>query len=120
MKKIKFLNDLAKHVWGNQAKVESTDCGQRYEVAVTSDGTVRKLIYVDPIKNGRCSIKVKYYSNSRLGHHTAEGVSNSMMGYLLEQGLVIDVITKAACYKGRTSRFGYYYVANLKCDRYWE
>lgn len=119
MKKIKFLNDLAKYVWGPQAKVEGTDCGQCYTVTVTEDGLVR-MMYVDSLKGGRCSIKIKYYADSALGHHTAARISRSMMNYLLQSDLTVDAATKAGAYRGHNSRFGYYYVANLKCDRFWE
>lgn len=118
MKKIEFLNNLAKEVWGPEAEVVYDGCGQSFDVWLNRPGGRKYLhhIWVDNLVRGRCSIKIKYYQYESM----ARRISQEMYNVLYRGPYTIDSTTKAAPFRGHTSRFGSYWVARLICDRYWD
>ena len=111
MTKIEGIQSMAKSVFGRDAIVESTDCGQRYWIKG------KGLIYVDTLKGGRVSIKIKYFTT----FYTARTVAERMWNWLYcFSGIVVDAASKADVYETLHPRVGgTVYGARLRCDKWW-
>ena len=108
MKKIEFLKKLFK-----TENVQSTDCGQRYDV----NGY---MVWVDTLGRGRISVKVKYFRTEMIAKHVAKTMYENLLN---DSELVVDAATKWDVYHPHTSgaRFpnSKIWVARLKCDKVW-
>ncbi len=108
MKKIEFI----KNVLG-ATLIESNDCGQSYYfVADWGRGNV----WVDTLKGGRVSIKVKHFRMKEAAEYVATKLYNNLLNM---SGSVVDAATKADTYKGFCARYSCGYVARLRCDKHW-
>lgn len=106
MTKIEFLKNLFL-----TEDVKSTDCGQRYWVK-------NYMVYVDNLKGGRVSIKVKFFRTEAVAVQTAITMYHNLR-YM--QGSVVDAATKWDVYHpGTSGRFPTgLWVARLRCDKHW-
>lgn len=106
MTKIDFLKKLF-----NTEDVQSSDCGQRYWAKGYQ-------VYVDNLKGGRVSIKVKFFKTEAVAVRTAITMFHNLR-YM--QGSVVDAATKWDVYQPSTcGRFPRgLWVARLRCDRHW-
>lgn len=111
MTKIEGIQSLVRSIFGKDATVESTDCGQRYWV--TGGGN----IYVDTLKGGRVSIKIKPFTNPDSAVRAAKAMWNWLYYF---SGITIDAATKADVYSTFHPRYGrILYAARLRCDKWW-
>ena len=107
MKKIEFLRNLF-----CTEEVYSSDCGQRYWVKGYQ-------VYVDNLKGGRVSIKVKFFKTEAVAVQTAITMFHNLR-YM--QGSVVDAATKWDVYQpSSASRWpaSKLWVARLRCDKHW-
>lgn len=122
MTKIEFLNDIARTMCGRHAHVESTDCGQRYTMVWPgkdkwgNDRVCRKTLWIDTLKNGRISLKVKfakYADAERMAHCLWNAVYYS-------DKYVLDAKAKADVYECYTCAYGHVgFGARLRMDKVW-
>lgn len=111
MTKIEGIQSMVKSIFGRDAVVESTDCGQRYWVK--GIGT----IYVDTLKGGRVSIKIKYFTESEEALRVAKAMWNWLYYF---SGITVDAASKADIYSTFHPRYGrVLYAARLRCDKWW-
>lgn len=113
MTKIEGINSMVQAVFGTGLKVESNGSGQCYSIAAPGYG----LIWVDVLRGGRVSIKIKYFSEWK----RALDVSAKMWYWLCNRsGIVVDAAAKADTYMTYHPRFGGpLFAARLKCDKWW-
>lgn len=106
MTKIEFLKKLFQ-----TEDVQSTDCGQRYIVK-------GYFVWVDDLKGGRVSIKVKFFKHEAVAVQTAITMYHNLV-YM--QGSIVDAATKWDVYHPDTSgRFpAGLWAARLRCDKHW-
>jgi len=111
MTKIKGIQSMVESIFGKDATVESTDCGQRYWVKG------KGLIYVDTLGGGRVSIKIKYFTT----FDNARTVAKAMWNWLYYfSGITVDAASKADIYSTFHPRYGrVLYAARLRCDKWW-
>ena len=101
MTKVEFLKKLFR-----TEDVRSGDCGQMYWV----DG---HLIWVDNLKRGRISVKLKPYANFT----GALKVGRDLWTNLLRMKYPVDAATKVDIYYCSSSRERYGYAVRLRCDK---
>lgn len=111
MTKIEGIQSMVKSIFGRDAIVESTDCGQRYWIRG------KGLIYVDTLGGGRVSIKIKYFTTFDSAHRVAKAMWNWLYYF---SGIVVDAASKADVYETLHPRVGgTVYGARLRCDKWW-
>lgn len=111
MTKIEGIQSMVESIFGKDATVESTDCGQRYWVK--GMGT----IYVDTLKGGRVSIKIKYFAESEAAYRAVKAMWNWLYYF---SGITVDAASKADIYSTFHPRYGrVLYAARLRCDKWW-
>ena len=105
-------------LYGGYASVESTDNGQMYVIREVYNPLVTScIIYVDILKGGRVSIKIKYFDSMETAERFARGMYNRLYSFT---GIVVDAATKADAYEICSPRFrGPLYAARLRCDKWW-
>lgn len=119
MKKIEFLKDVANSIWGRSAQVHSTDCGQLYTVTYEGPrgGTRMLELWIDSIKNGRISLKIKCLDPVAALRY-AKALWNAV--YYSDRNYVLDAKAKADVYSAFSPRGNAcYYVARLRMDKVW-
>ena len=118
MTKIEGLRRMINILYGGWATVKSTDNGQMYVIREVYNPLVTSgIIYVDILKGGRVSIKIKYFDSLETAERFARGMYNWLYSFT---GIVVDAATKADAYKIYSSRFrGPLYAARLRCDKWW-
>lgn len=98
-------------IYGRGNLVESTDCGQRYYV------WGKRSIYVDVLKGGRVSIKIKYFRSPDEPNRVAKAMWNWLYYF---SGITVDAASKADVYATNHPRVGgTVYAARLRCDKWW-
>lgn len=111
MTKIEGIKSMVKTIYGRGYKVESNGCGQSYYVPGMG------LIWVDCLKGGRVSIKLKYFKAPEQAARAAKAMWNWLYYF---SGITVDAASKADTYKVFHSRFGGpLYAARLICDKWW-
>lgn len=111
MTKIEGIQSMVSSIYGKDSLVESTDCGQRYSIED------KGFIYVDTLKGGRVSIKIKYLITSEGAARVAKAMWNWLYYF---SGITVDASAKADVYSTFHPRFGrVLYVARLRCDKWW-
>lgn len=102
MTKIEFLKKLFR-----TDDVRSGDCGQMYWV----DGN---LIWVDNLKGGRMSVKLKPYTS----YARALRVAKDLWVDLLKMNYPVDAATKVDVYESHCGRgYGSGWAVRIRCDR---
>lgn len=104
MTKIEFLKKLFK-----TEDVTCGDCGQMYWVN-------KNLVWVDNLKGGRISVKIKPWSNCQVAYVNAKKLWNNLM----EMNYPVDAATKVDVYVCRTQGMydGYEgFAIRLRCDK---
>lgn len=118
MTKIEGLRRMINILYGGYVTVESADNGQLYVIReVYNPMDIRGIIYVDILKGGRVSVKIKYFDSKEEAERFARGMYNWLYSFT---GIVVDAATKADAYEICSSRFrGPLYAARLRCDKWW-
>lgn len=118
MTKIEGLRRMINILYGGYATVESADNGQMYVIReVYNPMFASGIIYVDILKGGRVSVKIKYFDSMETAERFARGMYNWLYSFT---GIVVDAATKADAYEICSSRFrGPLYAARLRCDKWW-
>ena len=118
MTKIEGLRRMINILYGGYATVESADNGQLYVIrGVYNPMDISGVIYVDTLKGGRVSVKIKYFDSMETAERFARGMYNWLYSFT---GIVVDAATKADAYEICSSRFrGPLYAARLRCDKWW-
>lgn len=106
MTKIEFLKKLFL-----TDDIHRVSCGQIYEMRLM--GT--HLLFVDDLKGGRVSIKLKYFTNFEQAR-----VFASMMWHSL-QSMSVDWANEATVdiYKCEADRYSAGWAARLRCRKHW-
>lgn len=111
MTKIEGIQSMVESIFGRDAIVESTDCGQRYWIK--DQGT----IYVDTLGGGRVSIKIKYFIDPDKAGKVAKAMWNWLYYF---SGITVDAASKADVYSTFHPRYRrVLYAARLRCDKWW-
>lgn len=118
MTKIEGLRRMINILYGEYATVESADNGQLYVIrGVYNPMDISGIIYVDTLKGGRVSVKIKYFDSKEVAERFARGMYNWLYSFT---GIVVDAATKADAYEICSYRFrGPLYAARLRCDKWW-
>lgn len=112
MKKIEVLRDMFKSVGG--ILNPSGYCGQYYNLDLKGK---RYDVWVDSLKRGRVSIKVKHFSDKDM----ARLVAASLYNYLLNSPYTVDAATKGDVYRVHDWNHVFLgYGARLICDKLWD
>ena len=101
MTKIEFLKKLFR-----TENVTCGDCGQMYWVD-------RYLVWVDNLKGGRMSVKLKPYIN----YARALRVAKDLWVDFLKMNYPVDAATKLDVYECRRGMSGSGYAVRLRCDK---
>lgn len=110
MTKIEGIQSLVHRIFGS-VTVESTDCGQRYYVPC------RGNIYIDTLRGGRVSIKIKNFEDPDQAGKVAKAMWNWLYYF---SGITVDAASKADVYSTFHPRYGrVLYGARLRCDKWW-
>ena len=120
MTKKEFLTDIAKSVFGRSAHVESSTCGQRYWFVWKEKDTVRRMMFwIDTLKWGRISLKVKGFSDPMQAIRMSKALWNA--AYYSDKNYVLDAKAGADVYRTVPTWGGAPggYVARLRMDKVW-
>lgn len=120
MTKKEFIEKLIQSMYGRKYTVEYNGNGQNLSIRDKDGHYVGPWIWADNLKGGRVSIKLKYFEWSTEGLQKANRAAKALWNVLYYmEGSVVDAATRCDVFRGHTSRFGYYYVVRLRCDRAW-
>lgn len=116
MTKIEGINSLVKAIYGKNFTARTAGCGQCYWVEC-QELTKGSLIWVDCLKGGRVSIKIKFFKEPDRAKRVAKAMWNWLYYF---SDIPVDAASKADTYTSYPSRFGGpLYAARLKCDKWW-
>ena len=111
MTKIEGINSMVQTIYGKEFKAEANGCGQCYDVPG------KGLIWVDLLKRGRVSIKLKYFGDPEQAGRVAKAMWNWLYYF---SGITVDAASKVDIYSTFHPRYGrVLYAARLRCDKWW-